>query len=44
MHYCLYYPDEGQYSLLMTLREAKALQRQFIEASIVDARTAEVVG
>lgn len=43
MFYCLYYADEGQYSTLMTYGQARKLQRQFQEAFIVDARTAEVV-
>ena len=41
--YCLYYPDEGRYSVLMTLAQARALLRQFTEAYIVNAETAEVI-
>lgn len=41
--YCLYYPDEGQYSKLMTLHQAKMLARQFEMAYIVNAETAEVL-
>lgn len=40
--YCVYYPDEGRYSMLMTLREAKLLVRQFEMAYIVNAETAEI--
>ena len=40
--YCLYYPDEGQYSKLMTLHQAKLLARQFEMAYIVNAETAEI--
>ena len=41
--YCLYYPDEGQYSVPMSYLEAKRLQRQTYEAYIVNVKTAEVV-
>ena len=40
--YALYYPDEGQWSVAMTLREAKKLWRQFPWAMIVSLRTAEI--
>lgn len=42
--YCLYYPDEGRYSRPMSYLEARDLQRQFLEAYIVNVKTAEVVG
>ena len=42
--YCLYFPDEGRYSIAMTLKEAKALVRQFMMAYIVNIETAEVYG
>ncbi len=42
--YCLYYPDEGQYSVPMSFKEARLLQSQFLEAYIVNVKTAEVVG
>ena len=41
--YCVYYPDEGRYSMLMTLREAKQLVKQFEFAYIVNAEDAEVI-
>lgn len=41
--YCVYYPDEGRYSNLVTLREAKQLVRQFEFAYIVNAEDAEVI-
>lgn len=41
--YCLYYPDEGQYSEPMPWSEAKVLARMFLEALIVDIRTGEVM-
>lgn len=44
MFYCLYFADDGEYTVLMTLGQARKLQRQFTEAYIVDARTAEVIG
>lgn len=40
--YCVYYPDEGRYSMLLTLKEAKLLVRQFEMAYIVNAETAEI--
>jgi len=42
--YCLYFFDEGRYSEPMSFKEAKQLQKQFLEASIVNVSTAEVVG
>jgi hypothetical protein len=42
--YCLYYPDEGRYSVPMSYVEAKRLQKSVYEAYIVNVRTAEVVG
>lgn len=41
--YCLYYPDEGRYSKLMTLHQAKLLARWFEMAYIVNVETAEVL-
>jgi aspartate 1-decarboxylase len=41
--YCVYYIDEGRYSRLMTLSQAKALVVQFETAYIVNAETAEVI-
>lgn len=40
--YCLYFPDEGRYTIAMTLKEAKAMVRQFVMAYIVNIETAEV--
>ena len=42
--YSLYFPDEGRYSVPMSYMEARLLQRQFLEAYIVNIKTAEVVG
>lgn len=42
--YVLYYPEEGRYSMPMTLKEAKKLVRMFISAQIVNIATAEVFG
>lgn len=42
--YCIYYPDEGRYSVPMTLPEAKAMVRQFTMAYIVNLETAEIYG
>lgn len=42
--YVLYYPEEGRYSMPMTLKEAKKLVRMFISAQIVNVKTAEVFG
>ena len=42
--YALYYPDEGRYSVPMTLRDARRLVKQFIGAWIVNIHTAEVFG
>ena len=42
--YVLYYPDEGRYSIPMTLREAKKMLRMFINAEIVNIESAEVFG
>lgn len=42
--YCLYFPDEGRYTRLMTLAEAKRLVREFCTAYIVNIETAEVIG
>lgn len=41
--YCLYFPDEGQYTRGMTFRDAVNLVREFPMAFIVDMRTAEVL-
>lgn len=41
--YCLYFPDEGRYTRLMTLAEAKKLVREFCTAYIVNIETAEVI-
>ena len=41
--YCLYFPDEGRYTTLMTLAEAKRLVREFCTAYIMNAETAEVI-
>ena len=43
-NYCLYYPEEGRYSMPMTLKEAKKLVRMFISAQIINIQTAEVFG
>lgn len=40
--YAVYYPEDGQYSVPMTLKEARRLVRQFVTAYIVNIRTAEV--
>ena len=40
--FCIYYPDEGRYSVAMSLKEARHLQRQFPESYIVEMRTGEV--
>lgn len=42
--YAVYYPEDGQYSVPMTLKEARHLVRQFTTAWIVNLRTAEVFG
>ena len=44
MHYAVYYPDEGRYSIPMTFKEARNLARQFAWACVVNLRTAEVMG
>lgn len=41
--YCVYYPEEGRYSVPMSLKEARRLVRQFLTAWIVDLATAEVL-
>lgn len=43
MYYTLYYPEEGRYSKLMTLKMARAMAKHFVTACIIDARTAEIV-
>jgi hypothetical protein len=45
MKYALYYPDEGQYSVLLTLREARQLKKAMYGtfACIVNIATGEVV-
>lgn len=40
--YSVYYPDEGRYSVPMTLREARMLVNMFIGSYIVNIKTAEV--
>ena len=40
--YALYYPEEGRYSIPMTLKEAFELVKQFPWASVVSLRTAEI--
>lgn len=40
--FCLYYPEEGQYSAPMSLREARILQRTFHWAYIVNTKTGEI--
>lgn len=42
--YCLYYPEEGRYSMPMTLAEARKMVKMFVSAHIVNIRTAEVFG
>ena len=42
--YALYYPEEGRYSVPLTLREARKLVKMFISAQIVNIETAEVFG
>lgn len=42
--YALYYPEEGRYSVPMTLKEARRLVKQFMTAYIVNIHTAEVFG
>ena len=41
--YCLYYPEEGRYSIPMSYLEARRIQRDFYWASIVNTRTGEIV-
>lgn len=42
--YCIYYPEEGRYSVPMTLREARKFVKMFTTAYIVNIQTAEVFG
>ena len=43
MKYSLYYPEEGRYSRLLSLAQARCLAKQFPTAIIVDMTTAEVI-
>jgi len=40
--YAVYYPEEGRYSVPMTLKEARRLVRQFVTAYVVNIHTAEI--
>lgn len=44
MNYAVYYPEEGQYSIPMSFKQAKELASQFLWAYIINIKTAEVVG
>ena len=41
--YVLYYPDEGQYSVPMSLAEAEELRSEMYWAYIIECRTGEVI-
>ena len=43
MRYALYFPEDGKFSVLMTLKEAKAMLKVFTTASLIDGRTGEVL-
>jgi len=42
--YALYYPEEGRYSIPLTLKEARKLVKMFTSAQIVNIQTAEIFG
>ncbi len=42
VEYALYYPEEGRYSIPMTLKAAMKMLKEFPWATVVNLRTAEI--